>query len=462
MNAPIPRDIPLPLPAAEGLLEFLLIVSFLVHIVFVHLMLGGSIFSSICQIKGLKDPDYEHTAYFIMKTVTVNKSLAVVMGVAPLLLINTLYAPQFYASSALIGDVWMGVIPLVIIAFLVAYAHKFWWHHFVNMDELHIGIALLETVLFLAIPLIFMTNVNLMLFPERWPEVKGFFSALLLPNVIQRYLHFVTAAILFGSLFLVWMTGRPAFAESGQVSAAGVVGVRRFFYSFALGAVAIQVLTGLITLVTLPAEGMSWGILLILLLGGALALPAGWWILQDLQDKTNQVFPNFQRVVGVFFCAAVIMGVARHEYRENALAGHKAAIALKTANFQSASREALHDHNLAMQSRPAEAEDIGSADFKQYCAACHHPDLPTVGPSLAEVKEIYANNSDGIVAWTKTPGKKRPDSMQMPGFPQLNDAQLKGIATYMLALPGADKDEPAGADEAYQDEGYKVDKDSSQ
>lgn len=431
MNAPIPRDIPLPLPAGEGLLEFLLIVSFIVHIVFVHLMLGGSIFSLVCQIKGLKMPVFENVAYFIMRTITVNKSLAVVMGVAPLLLINTLYAPQFYASSALIGDAWMSVIPLVIAAFLIAYAHKFWWNHFVNISELHIGIALMETLLFLLIPLIFMTNVNLMLFPERWPDVKGFFSAMLLPNVIQRYLHFVTASVLFGALFLVWLTGRPNFAENMKHDAPGIAEVRRFFYVFAFGAVIIQVLTGLIVLMSLPSNGMSWKIVLLLLLGGAPALPATWWMWRDLQEIDNR-FANFNQVVMLFAGSIIIMGVARHEYRANALADHKAAIAQKTINYQAAALQARNDAEFTKNMRAADSEPPGSADFKQYCAACHHPELPTVGPALQEIKALYAGNPEGIVSWTKAPGKKRPDSMRMPGFPQLSQQQLQNIANYML------------------------------
>lgn len=431
MNAPIPRDIPLPLPAGEGLLELLLIVSFVAHIVFVHLMLGGSVFSLICQIKGLKEPVFEKVAYFIMRTITVNKSLAVVMGVAPLLLINTLYAPQFYTSSALIGDAWMSVIPLVIVAFLIAYAHKFWWNHFVNLSELHIGIALMETLLFLTIPLIFMTNVNLMLFPERWPDVKGFFSAMLLPNVIQRYLHFVTASVLFGALFLAWLSGRPRFAQETNESASRIAEVRRFFYVFAFGAVIVQVLTGLIVLVSLPSNGMSWKIVLLLMLGGAPALPAVWWMWRDLQAPEND-FANFKRVVALFAASVVIMVGARHEYRENALADHKAAIALKTANYQAAATQARNDAEFNAGMRQSASEPEGGADFKRYCAACHHPELPTVGPSLQEIASLYAGNADGIVAWTKAPGKKRPDSMAMPGFPQLSDGQLRDIAAYML------------------------------
>jgi cytochrome c len=432
MTFPVPRDIPLPLPAPEGLLEVLLIVSFIVHIVFVHMMLGGSLFSLLCQIKGLKTPAYETMAYKIMQAVTVNKSMAVVMGVAPLLIINTLYAPQFYASSALIGSAWMAVIPLVIIAFLLAYAHKFWWHRFVNIPELHIGISALESALFLFIPLIYMTNVNLMLFPEYWSEVRGFFSAMLLPNVLPRYLHFVSAAILFSSLFFVWWSGRPSFQEDVKFSPGQSQVIRRFFYAFAFGATLFQIFSGLIVFVSLPPQGMSWEVTLLLFFGGSLALPALRWMWGNISHPENSVDDHFRKIIALFACALVVMGVARHEYRENALHDHKVAIAEKTANYMAAVAEAQEQADLVAQAKQTGMAEPGEAGFKQNCAACHHHSLPTVGPSLEEIRSIYPNDPAGVARWTKNPGKKRGNSMQMPGFPQLDEAELLAISEFML------------------------------
>ncbi len=52
---PVPKDLPLPLPLPEWLLVAILVVSFLVHILFVNLMVGGSILTLWSQIKGLKN-----------------------------------------------------------------------------------------------------------------------------------------------------------------------------------------------------------------------------------------------------------------------------------------------------------------------------------------------------------------------------------------------------------------------
>ena len=201
-DTPIPKDIPLPLPLPEWLLVFLLVFSFLLHIIFINLMVGGSIVVLWAQIKGIKDHRYDIFAHEIAKTITVNKSIAVVLGVAPLLSINTLYAVYFYSANALTGFWWILIIPLVTIAFLLTYLHKYTWEQLEQHKWVHISTIALSVAIFLLIPLIFLTNVNLMMFPEQWGNIKGFLSALFLPNVFPRYFEFL-GACLAGLLALI-------------------------------------------------------------------------------------------------------------------------------------------------------------------------------------------------------------------------------------------------------------------
>ena len=49
-NWPLPIDIPLPLPADSVLLQTLLVLLFLWHILFVNLMVGGSLLTVAFQI----------------------------------------------------------------------------------------------------------------------------------------------------------------------------------------------------------------------------------------------------------------------------------------------------------------------------------------------------------------------------------------------------------------------------
>ncbi|MFP4369354.1 MAG: hypothetical protein ACLFR2_07235 [Candidatus Kapaibacterium sp.] len=148
-DIPIPRDIPLAMPLPEWLLAGLLVFSFLLHILFVNLMLGGSLITLWAEIKGRKNPDYEVLAKDLAKTITVNKSLAVVLGVAPLLSINALYTVHFYSANALTGNFWIMIVPFVTVAFLLLYWHKYSREKMRKHKKLHIAILAAAVVLLL-------------------------------------------------------------------------------------------------------------------------------------------------------------------------------------------------------------------------------------------------------------------------------------------------------------------------
>jgi cytochrome c len=209
-STPVPRDLPLPLPVPEWVLVVCLVVFFLVHILFVNLMVGGSVLVVIAEWMGLKNKRWDALGHEIAQTVTVNKSLAVVMGIGPLLCINLLYTMQWYSANALTGHAWLLIVPLVIVAFLLTYLHKYTWDTWTSGGKktLHQLIGIAAMLLFFFIPLIFLANVNLMLFPGEWEKVRGFFSSLSIGNVLPRYLHFMAASIAMTGLLLAGWFGR--------------------------------------------------------------------------------------------------------------------------------------------------------------------------------------------------------------------------------------------------------------
>ncbi len=119
LQVPAPRDLELPLPLPGSDLKILLVLVFLAHILFVNLMVGGSLLAVIFEIIGLSQPKYDSLGKSISRTITVNKSLAVVLGVGPLLCISLVYTIHFYSANALTGYGWIAVIPLVTLAFLL-------------------------------------------------------------------------------------------------------------------------------------------------------------------------------------------------------------------------------------------------------------------------------------------------------------------------------------------------------
>ncbi|UCH94738.1 MAG: cytochrome C [Candidatus Aminicenantes bacterium] len=326
---PLPKDIPLPLPLPEGLLVFLLVVSFLLHILFVNLMLGGSILTLWAEIKGAKNPkarEYDVLAKEIANTITVNKSLAVVIGVAPLLSINTLYTVFFYSANALTGTLWISIVPLVTTAFLLLYFHKYSWERYKDKKRFHIRINGVVVLLLLFVPLIFLTNINLMLFPEKWGSVKGFFSAMLLANVIPRYLHFLCASLAVTGLFLFWYMKRKRYPFEAKFKDFSRTRVLKKWYTLALGASCLQLGLGPLNLFTLPWHAVNWGLVIIILVGVAFALLAMFLMWKELKGPEEKLGKWFYPVAIALTITVLFMGTGRHVYRAVALAPHQEKI----------------------------------------------------------------------------------------------------------------------------------------
>jgi cytochrome c551/c552 len=70
--------------------------------------------------------------------------------------------------------------------------------------------------------------------------------------------------------------------------------------------------------------------------------------------------------------------------------------------------------------------------FVSNCQACHALNKNQVGPSVVELKKLYSPDSlDAFLQWTKNPGKKRADSIQMPAMSHLSDSVLSDIFDYI-------------------------------
>jgi cytochrome c len=425
MDQIIPRDLLLPLPAPFWLLVALLLISFALHILFVNLTVGASILVLWSEIRGLKNQAWDELSHRIAATITVNKSMAVVLGVAPLLTISVLYTVQFYSANTLLGHAWLMVIPLVILAFLFSYAHKYSWDHLRANKGVHISLAAFATLLFLAIPLIFLANINLMLYPEHWRGVDSFWKALWLPNALPRYFHFLAASLALTGLFLAYYFQRHGEFPVGDLEREEAV---RSFYGVVFGATAAQILLGLLVFLTLPAHAVSVSLLAILTLVLVLAGVALLWLWRELRaDRPGR---RFWPIVASLSAIVVLMVWARHDVRETAIEPHRAAVYAKTEDYRlrvMAARDFLTIPG-GLGGAPASP---GALVFMRRCASCHAFDRKLVGPPLNEVLPPYQNDPRSLMTWIVRPGRRRTEYPVMP--PQeLPEQELQQVVEYLV------------------------------
>jgi cytochrome c len=429
---PVPKDIPLPLPMPEWVLVFVLIFSFLLHILFINLMIGGSVLTFWYELKGLKKKEYDQLARHIASTITVNKSLAVVLGVAPLLSINVLYTLYFYSSNALTGYAWLSIVPWVAISFLIFYLHKYSWDRLASHKSIHLSILGTGIFSFLLIPFIFLTNINLMLFPEKWGVINGFFDALTLPNVFPRYFHFITASMAITGLFLAWWFGRRNFDAEAAFAPITKESIRKQMLTLTLIATGIQFIFGPLLFLTLPSKGVTWALFWVIMGGVTLAVivMVQLWRLINTPEKQ---FENRFYVMVIMVAGIVgFMGTGRHIYRENALKTHREMMSERSAAHWEAVRLA-HENLLLPEVEGQEGSFMpGQNLFQTNCAICHAAATRLVGPSMAEVTPDYLGNHEALKQWIKNPGRKRMDYPAMAGFPHLTEKQLTDISEYVL------------------------------
>jgi hypothetical protein len=124
-------------------------------------------------------------------------SVAITQGIVPLLFLQLVYGPMFYTSSILIAVPWLMIIFLLLSAY---YAYYVYTYRREALGRRGIWVLFGAGLLFLTIAFIFSNNVTLMLTPERWIPMyqespHGMNLNLSEPQLLPRYLHFVTAAV---------------------------------------------------------------------------------------------------------------------------------------------------------------------------------------------------------------------------------------------------------------------------
>jgi len=164
MNNLIPT--PDAIPVNWWWFQILLIVTFLLHILLMNFVLGGSLLTVWDLIRGKKSSQAAHSLP-VLVALTIN------FGVPPLLFVQVLYGHLFYSSSVILAIPWILVIPILILAYYGAHIFA----HRMEHNPLTARISLMvSTILLLYIGFMYVNNSTLALTPDRWSlyfERKG-------------------------------------------------------------------------------------------------------------------------------------------------------------------------------------------------------------------------------------------------------------------------------------------------
>jgi hypothetical protein len=251
MTPIIPLADPLPQPAPPLLLWALLQVTFLLHLVAMNVVLGGSILALHWRFSRRAE-DAPHRAAllaFFAKALPVAVAATVTLGVAPLLFVQVLYGRLFFTSSILMAWFWLAVVPLVIVAYYGAYLLAFRGESLGGRAR---GVAALVALVFATTAFLYVSNVTRALRPDTFGEAyrasgRGLTLNLADPTLWPRYLHLLLGAVAVAALGVA-LLGVVRRAHDAGFSAWAV---RRGTTVFA-AATAANVFVGLLFLLAQP------------------------------------------------------------------------------------------------------------------------------------------------------------------------------------------------------------------
>lgn len=254
------------IPVSWGWFQFLLLLTFPLHMLAMNAMVGGLAIAIVQHLKGGDlQKDLAHKITIALPMVI---AFVVNLGVAPLLFLQVLYGQFVYTSSIIMGSWWILIIPILIVAYYGAYLYDFKFKG-LGAAGPFIGIFVLFILLFIGF--LFTNNMTLMALPEQFNQYFNYRDGSYLveenATLLPRYLHMMLGAFAVGGLFVslltrIWAKSKPELVVHGDS-----IGMSVFLW-----ATAVNVCVGLWFFIALEQEQMK------LFMGGDLAATITFFI----------------------------------------------------------------------------------------------------------------------------------------------------------------------------------------
>ncbi|MCF8042765.1 MAG: cytochrome c [Desulfarculaceae bacterium] len=365
------HDLLLAKPFGDPAMELILFGSFALHLLFVLLMLGTAMiavfFFAHSWITG-----YRFELRWDKRVLRIHlalKSLAVVLGVAPLLIIQVLWSVPFLTAASIMAPYWLGLLGLMIFAFLSLdiLGHKMDVH-----PVRHLIFGVLGLAALVAVPAVFTAVLSLMEHPDKWSLVAGRGFAAepgLLFHWFMRYLHILGAAALFGGAFHYFFSTNGAQERHYHLSHWMVV------------ATLFQVVAGMLLLVSVQ-ERLTPAVITAVTVGVFAAM-----LLLGLAFYRNPEVDK-RRMASVLVLLPVIlvsMLLARQFLQHQAVAPMQAQLETRAREARQSLAPLQAAALQGFQAHLATVYDNGETIYANSCAFCHGQDGGGHGPEAASL-----------------------------------------------------------------------------
>jgi len=261
------------IPSPWGWLEALLLLTFVLHVLFMNLTVGSAIIALAGRFTGSKYGVGLDLSRELGHRLPTTLALQINFGVAPLLFVQVLYGQFLYTSSVLMAGWWLSAIAAVILGYYGLYVSD-------AKAEASPGLSRLALVFSLAMLLytgfLLSGNMTLMLRPEAWGvyihNPHGSFLNVSDPTLWARYAHMMLAAPAVAGLYVALIGGkkrRQDWVEHGLAWFSRLTMVQ-----FAVGAWLLMALPRPVMLAFMGRDVLATGLLAAGVLAGLAALLA--------------------------------------------------------------------------------------------------------------------------------------------------------------------------------------------
>lgn len=161
---------PAGVPSHPLIFQVLGVITWALHIMAVHVTLGAFFVSLLAMNRGGPQASYwQRLAEMLLSHAKVGVSIAIVLGVAPLLFVQVIYDPFWYVSNVLSARWAIGFIVALLIAYWLLWLHYARVHR--NADPgtaKPIGLGWASFLLLLGVGFVMHVLSSQMLHPEQW------------------------------------------------------------------------------------------------------------------------------------------------------------------------------------------------------------------------------------------------------------------------------------------------------
>lgn len=208
---------PFGLPAITAWYETLLVVTLLVHLLFVSYVVLAVAVSAGAALIGRRESAIVHT---LRDWSTFALSAAITAGIAPLLFVQILAQREFYTANLLLFHRWMAILPVLIVAFYAMYMMKVKRVAASRASQATLAVAVLGCVLFVGWS--WVENHLLSLDVAVWPEQYQSESMVYRQSaILPRLLFWLALACPTGAALLAWqLRGGASGTRAVDASAA--------------------------------------------------------------------------------------------------------------------------------------------------------------------------------------------------------------------------------------------------